>query len=154
MAFDNNAYGDITKMNSGVAGRDVLLSIWDAKGENLLAVGGQQGFTLTKGTETLDASSKDGDGWSAKMAGAKEWSIEADGVFKSDDEALQAMSKAFDTGDYVCIKVVDVKRQKNLYGGIALIAEYALEAPYDDMMTWSATFEGVGPLKEIGDLAV
>ena len=35
---------------------------------------------------------------------------------------------------------------RSLFGGLAIITDYPIEAPYDDAVTYSLTFDGTGPL--------
>ena len=64
------------------AGKDILLCIFDATGEKLLAISGQQGLTVTRTAEALEVTSKDAaGGWKSKIAGTKEWSIENSGIY-------------------------------------------------------------------------
>lgn len=154
MAFDGNAYCNMDNIDDVLAGKDVILSIWDETGANLLAIGGQQGLSINRSAETIDASSKDSDGWGSSKPGMKSWSIDTNGVFKKDDDSHKEMGLAFNNGTKVCLKVVDVRNTKNLYGGTAYITEYSLEAPHEDMMTWSATFAGVGELVDLADIVI
>lgn len=36
-----------------------------------------------------------------------------------------------------------------MFGGLAVITDYPLEAPYDDAMTYSLSFEGMGALLDL-----
>ena len=79
----------------------------------------------------------------------KEWSIDTDGIYVKNDESHAILSAAFDAGDPVCIKVYDNKRKKGLFGGLAVITDYPIEAPYDDSVTYSLTFSGMGKLVDL-----
>lgn len=133
-----------------VAGKDILLCVFDSSGDNLLAVAGQRGFTLNRSAESTDTSSKDTQGgWSSKAAGMKEWGVDTDGVYVIGDQSHSILTKAFENGDPVCVKVVNVKQQIGLWGGLAIVTDYPIEAPYDDSMTYSMTLEGVGALVDL-----
>ena len=41
------------------------------------------------------------------------------------------------------------KTKKGMFGGLAVITDYPLEAPYDDAMTYSLSLEGMGPLVDL-----
>ena len=48
-AYDDNAYCDFTSSSAkAVAGKDILLAIYNADGTKLLAISGQQGLTITE----------------------------------------------------------------------------------------------------------
>ena len=53
----------------------------------------------------------------------------------------------------VCLKVIDAKEKKPLFGGLACITDYTLEAPYDDSMTYSLSFSGNGALTDLTNLS-
>ena len=150
-AFDANAYCDFSaSAASAMAGKDVLLGVWKADGSAILAVAGQQGLTINRSADTIEVSTKDTEGgWKASIAGMKEWSIDLDGLYVKDDASQAILSKAFTDGDLVCIKVYDAKAKKGLFGGIAAITDYPIEAPYDDAVTYSVSFSGVGKLTDL-----
>lgn len=152
-AYDNGTYCDFTSSSAkAVAGKDILLAIFNADGSKLLAISGQQGLTINRSADSIEITSKDTQGgWKAKIAGMKEWSIDNDGLYVPGDESHGLLSKAFDNSDLICIKVINGKTKKGMFGGLAVITDYPLEAPYDDAMTYSLTLEGVGALLDLGE---
>lgn len=150
-AYDNNAYCDFSSTAAkAVAGKDIILCIYNTDGTELLAISGQQGLTINRSADSIEITSKDTQGgWKSKIAGMKEWSIDNDGIYALDDESHLILSKAFEDGDPVCLKVVDGKRKRGMFGGLAVITDYPLEAPYDDSMTYSLTLEGMGALVDL-----
>lgn len=149
--FDDNAYCDFSSSAAqAVAGKDILLCVFDSTGANLLAIAGQQGLTINRSADTIEITSKDTTGgWKGYIAGMKEWSIDNDGLYVASDAAHRALSEAFTNGDPVCIKVINSKTKKGMFGGLASITEYTLEAPYDDAMTYSITLSGMGGLADL-----
>lgn len=149
--FDNNDYCDFTSTAAkAVAGKDILLCIFNAAGDQLLAISGQQGLTINRSADSIEITSKDTQGgWKSKIAGMKEWSIDNDGIYSLGDESHAELSRAFENGDPVCLKVVNGKQKKGMFGGLAVITDYPLEAPYDDSMTYSITLEGMGALVDL-----
>lgn len=150
-ANDNNAYCDFSStVAKALAGKDILLAIWNATGDKLLAISGQQGLTINRSADSIEITSKDTEGgWKSKIAGMKEWSIDNDGIYVPNDESHTILSQAFENGDPVCLKVVNGKTKKGMFGGLAVITDYPLEAPYDDSVTYSLTFEGMGKLVDL-----
>lgn len=149
--YDDNAYCDFSSTAAkAMAGKDLLLGIWNDDGTAILAVGGQQSLTINRSADTVEITSKDTDGgWKSYIAGMKEWSIDTDGIYVKDDESHKILSKAFDAGDPVCVKVYDNKEKKGMFGGLAVITDYPIEAPYDDSVTYSMTFTGMGKLVDL-----
>lgn len=153
--FEDNLYCDFTgTATKAVAGKDILLAVFDSTGTNLLAVAGQQGLTINRSKDSIEVTSKDtAGGWKSKIGGMKEWSIDNDGLYVGSDGSHKALSKAFDDDEFVCLKVINQKTKTSLFGGIAIVTDYPLEAPYDDAMTYSITLEGNGPLTDLTDEA-
>ena len=149
--YDNNSYCDFTRNAAkGTAGKDIILAVWNADGSKLLAVSGQQGLTINRSADSIEITSKDTQGgWKSKIAGMKEWSIDNDGLYVSDDDSHKALSYAFENGDALCIKVVNAKTKKGMFGGLAIVTDYSLEAPFDDAMTYSISLEGMGALVDL-----
>lgn len=135
---------------NAIAGKDIIIAVWDATGENLLAVKGQQGLTINRSADSIEISSKDTEGgWKSKISGMKEWSIDTDGLYVTGDESHAILSKAFEDSNPVCVKVVNKKTKKGMFAGFACITDYPIEAPYDDAMTYSLTLEGQGKLVDL-----
>lgn len=150
-AFDNNAYCDFSSSAAkAVAGKDILLAVYSMDGSDLLAISGQQGLTINRSADSIEITSKDTEGgWKSKIAGMKEWSIDNDGLYVPNDQSHAVLSQAFDNSDPVCVKVVNGKTKVGMFGGLAVITDYPIEAPYDDAMTYSLTLEGMGALVDL-----
>ena len=150
-AFDSNDYCDFTSTAAkAIAGKDILLCVWSLDGMQLLAISGQQGLTINRSADTIEISSKDTQGgWKSYLPGMKEWSIDNDGLYVPNDESHTILSQAFDNGDPVCIKVINGKTKKGMFGGLAVITDYPIEAPYDDAVTYSLTLDGMGRLVDL-----
>ena len=137
-----------------VAGKDILLAVWNADATKLLAVAGQQTLTINRSADEIEVNTKDtAGGWKSKISGMKEWSIDNEGLYVADADSHKALTEAFENSDPVCLVVCDIKAKKDLFGGIAYVTEYTLEAPYDDAMTYSASFSGNGALTDLSEEA-
>ena len=146
-AYDGGEYCDFDTAADIVAGKDILLTLWNTDGTKLLAISGQQGLTINRSAETIEVNSKSTEGgWKDSLAGMKEWSIDNDGLWVASDDAHKALATAFRDGAPVCIKVINNKTNKGLFGGLAVITDYPIEAPYDDAVTYSITLQGKGAL--------
>ena len=152
MAFEDNLYCDFSNTaTKAVAGKDILLAIFDNTGEELLAIAGQQRLTINRSADSLEVSNKNTGGWKAKLPGMKEWSIDNDGLYVSSDESHKELGKAYEEGNFVCLKVVNQREKKALFGGLAIVSDYSLEAPYDDAMTYSISLDGNGALVDLSN---
>lgn len=133
-----------------LAGKDVLLAVWNKDGSELLAISGQQGLTINRSADSIEITSKDTEGgYKSKIAGMKEWSIDNDGLYILNDKAHQRLSEAFENSETVVLKVVNTKAKKGMFAGFAVITDYPLEAPHDDAVTYSLSFEGKGKLIDL-----
>ena len=145
--YDDGGYCDFDAAADIVAGKDILLGVWNADGSKLLAISGQQGLTINRSAETIEVNSKSTEGgWKDSLAGLKEWSIDNDGLWVSSDNAHKALATAFKNGTPVCVKVYNRATNKGLFGGLAIVTDYPIEAPYDDAVTYSITLQGKGAL--------
>ena len=146
--FENGAYCNFdSSTTKAVAGKDIILSVFDATGTNLLAISGQKGLTINRSADSIEVTSKDTQGgWKSKIAGMKEWSVDNDGFYIPSHASHKAIGTAFQNSDPVCIKIVNGKTKKSMFGGLAYVTDYSLEAPYDDGMTYSMSLEGNGAL--------
>nr|DAL10529.1 MAG TPA_asm: major tail protein [Caudoviricetes sp.] len=151
--FDNNVYCEFPEAVAK-AGKDILLCLFTSDGTKLLAIAGQQSLTINRSADTVETTSKDTKGgWKSQMAGMKEWSIDSDGAYVMCAESHKELQKYFESGDLMCIKIVDIKESKPLFGGLAVLTEYTLEAPYDDAMTYSCSIAGNGALVDLTSLS-
>ena len=62
-AYDSGEYCDFDTAAAVMAGKDVLLGVWNADGTKLLAVDGQQSLTINRSAETIEVNSKSENGW-------------------------------------------------------------------------------------------
>lgn len=153
--FDSGVYCDFNaNAATAMAGKNILLAVFNLAGDKLLAVAGQQGLTINRSADSIEVTSKDTvGGWKSKIAGMKEWSIDNDGLYIPSAESHKELGKAFEGSELVCIKVIDAKAKKSMFGGLAIITDYTLEAPYDDAMTYSISLEGNGALVDLTTLS-
>ena len=135
-----------------MAGAKRGLNVLVSTGEGQV-LGGQRGATLNRGSETLDVSNKaTGGAWKEFIAGAKEWSIECDGILIDGDASFTALETAFLNGTIVKVKIGDDAGWG--YNGNAIITDFPIEAPYDDALTYTVTLQGTGELSKVAGKAV
>ena len=148
--FEEQAYCDMTTPQSAVAGRDVQLCVFDSTGSELLAVAGQQGLTVNRSQESIEVSAKDtSGGWKSFISGMKEWSIETEGLYVISDATHKILGAAYENAEAVCVKVINTKDESGLFGGVAIVTEYSLEAPFDEAMTYTISLSGIGKLTDL-----
>lgn len=145
--FEEQLYCDFGGVaQEGMAGKDILLCVFDKTGAELLAIAGQQGLTINREKETIEVNTKTAGGWKQKVHGIKDWSIDLSGLYSKNHESHKVLEQAFANDDFLCLKVMDMKEKKPLFGGLAILGDFPIEAPFDDAVTYSTTFAGTGPL--------
>ena len=128
---------------SKVSGMKVKVFIGKAGVGKVLA--GQQGATLNRSAETIDATSKDTDGfWKESLQGFKEWSIDCDGAYVESDEAYNELEGAFLNSENVPVYIQFPSG--TMYSGTATITDFPIEAPFDDLVKYSLSLQGSGAL--------
>lgn len=105
---------------------------------------GQRSATLNRSAETIDTTTKDGNGWAESEVGMKSWSIDCDGAFIESDVAYTELEAAFLAGANVEVYVQFPSGAK--YAGEAAITDFPLEFPFDDLVTYSISLQGSGAL--------
>lgn len=98
--------------------------------------------TFNRSADTLDLTSKDNAGWQDEDYGIQSWSIEGDGVLVEDDAGYLALEDAFMNRKSVKVRFETEKGAQ--YEGDAIITDFPVEAPYDDLATYSITLNGKG----------
>lgn len=125
----------------------VLVNTGTSIAPSLKPIAAQRGATLNRSAETLDVTSKDSEGWKENLAGLKEWSIDADGLLIESDAGFKALEDAFMDSEKIKIQLQTASGNK--YEGDAIITDFPIEAPYDDVATYSLSFTGAGKLAKI-----
>ena len=129
-------------------GLNVIISV--KKGGAYKVVGEQRNATLNRGSETLDVSNKaTGGAWKEFIAGAKEWSVDGDGILIDGDEAFGLLEDAYLSGELVEVKIGDDSGWG--FQGNAIITDFPVEAPYDDALSYSMTLQGTGALSKVAE---
>lgn len=149
-------YTELTgNLSAAIAGKDILLSVWDVTGSTLLAVAGQQGLTINRDKDVIEVTAKDSEGgWKQKISAGKEWSIDNDGIYVRSHDSHKQLKAIFESDEPVLLKVTNQKAQTEMFGGLAILKSYPIEAPYDDAVTYTASFDGTGPLVDLEDVAI
>ena len=129
-------------------GLDVLIkvNVGTAETPEYVAVGAQRGASLSRSAETLDKTSKDSDGWQESLSGLKSWSISTDGLLILDDAGYEALENAYMMSENVLVQFST--KSGAMFEGDAIITSIDLDAPYDDLISYTAEFQGSGAIKK------
>ena len=112
-----------------------------------LKVAGQRGGTFNLSSDEIDLSSKDNYGFADRDYGTQEWSIDGDGVFIEGDTSHDAILDAFLAREALLVRWTFPSGKS--YEGRAIITDFPIEAPYDDVATYSLTLMGKGAFEEV-----
>lgn len=141
-----------------VAGVDILLLVNTGTDQAPVwtEVGGQRGATLSESLETIDVTAKDSGGVQEFAPGLYSWTISADGVDVVGNEAQEALKTAIRNRQP--IKVRWSENGVDVFEGTAIVTSYEVEAPHDDVATFSLELQGTGqpvlnPARDAGDTA-
>lgn len=125
-----------------ISGVKVKVYIKDSTTGQVL--GGQRGATLNRSAETLDATTKESEGWQENEAGIKSWGLDADGILVESNAAHELLEDAFLNSTKVTAYMELPSGTK--FEGECIIVDFPIEAPYDDLVTYSVTLTGSGVL--------
>jgi TP901-1 family phage major tail protein len=130
-------------------GVEVLIKVNTSATEtpSFVSVLGQKGGTFQRGYDTIDLTSKDNAGWADADYGNGNWSISVDGNLEETDPALDKLEVAFLAAEVV--KVQFVFPSGKAYEGNAIITDFSIEAPHDDVASYSLELTGKGQYTEI-----
>lgn len=130
--------------NQKIKGLEVLLYV--KVGEDMVAIGGQRGASLSMSADELDVTDKTTDQYKTFLVGLKEWSISCDGLVVTDETAYGALVQAFLDGETID---VELKGAGFGYKGTVAIASMDFDAQYDDALTYSCELKGASKLDKI-----
>ena len=120
-------------------GNDIRVSI----GEVL--IGGQQGCSINRETETSETTTKDSGVWAESEATGLSWSVDCDGLVVVGDEGLEALETAWENLQKVDVKYGSAEKYKT---GKAIITSLSSNSPSKDKTTYSVSLQGVGALSK------
>ena len=121
-------------------GNDIRVSIGE------ILIGGQQGCSMNRETETSDTTTKDSGVWSEAEAIGLSWSIDCDGLVVVGDEGLEALESAWENLQQVDVKYGSSSKYKT---GKAIITSLSSNSASKEKTTYSVSLQGVGALTNI-----
>lgn len=124
-----------------------------AQDDKILAISGQKGANLNRTMAEIDTTSKDDDsGWETSIAGLRAWDVSIDGAWVLGDTALGAIEDAFMSDEHThetgIFDVYLTMPSGQAYSGRALATSLPIAAPHGDLITYTLSFKGTGPLKK------
>ena len=118
-------------------GFDCLLSIGGK------AVAAQINANINRNTRASDITNRIEMTWENYLSGTRNWTVQCNGAYVTDDEALVALEEAFSTGADVDV-TLDSGTVK--YEGKAFITSFPIGAQYNKDVTYTLHLQGKGEL--------
>ena len=106
-------------------------------------IGGQQGCSINRETETAETTTKDSGVWAESEAVGLSWSIDCDGLVVVGDEGLEALENAWENLQQIDVKYGTAEKYKT---GKAIITSLSCNSPSKEKSTYSVSLQGVGAL--------
>ena len=101
-------------------------------------------WSLDLGTDDIDITSFDSNGWKEYLAGLKEWSGNMEGNLKiGDTNGQKAILNAWLAGETV---VVNLNVSADVTFSGSAFVKPSIEVPVDDKASFSCDIQGTGPL--------
>lgn len=153
MSYEAEKYPAFTG-STAKAGKKFLMYVgYDSKW-NL--VGGLRDTGVEESFDTIDATTKDDDGYSSSIPGLASWTANASLVVKNGNEGdavIKNWVRNKEVRDAVpALKLAFVDTIDNSYQeGYGVVGTYSTDASYDDLITRSIDITGCGPLVEKTD---
>lgn len=115
-------------------------------------LGATKDTPLSISADTIDATTKDDDGWGSKIPGTKSWSSSINLVAKKDDQSFNVLEEWMMNDELQSVKpAINVAfvntATKKYYVGWCTITSMNLTASYSDVATWAFELQGVGPIE-------
>ena len=143
-------------MNKHSTGLIVRAYIAKEIGDQLKVVGGQRDSTLNINLAEIDVSSKDDfDGWADTIGGQRTWDLSLGGAYVTGDEAIEILEDALldeHTQDIGRFQVYLTSPSGRVRTGQAVITSFSENSPHTDLITYSISLNGAGPLRKIPSL--
>lgn len=114
------------------------------------AIAGTRSFTLNLSQDTPDATTKDSEGWKEVIEGLREWSVDFDGLFDATatEGFEERMDAIIDRDGSVTLKMSTEESGDTYWTGSAVMSNMTLDAPMEDVVSFSGTFVGNGALSK------
>ena len=109
-----------------------------------LVLASQQGGSLDLSASTLDATSKDSNGFEEYEAGLRSASVSCDGLVVVSDPAYRHLLAQFVEGEKVDIEIQSEENDLFEFSAEAIITSAPISFGYDELLTYSFDFQVSG----------
>lgn len=106
------------------------------------AIGGQRDAKLRLGSNLIDATHKGSGSWKRTLAGIRDYSVQADCLVVESDAQQAALITAFLSATQATVSVTFYMPWGETFSGTCQIGSLEWGAPYNEMATFVASFDG------------
>lgn len=101
-------------------------------------------FTLNN--EQIEVTCKDNDGAKQYTLGGQDWNFTVGGIFQFDNVGIDLLSDMAIAKDIATIRFGTAEAGDFFFEGEAYISTISVQAPLNGPATYTATFQGTGPI--------
>lgn len=118
-------------------------------------LGGQRKGNFTRTADVIKAQHKDSFPWYRKVQGFIQWNFDFDGVWIIDsetgvqDEGIRKMQELWAASEEAYVRIITPRYDEpapagSSYTGYAIIGEFSIDGPHDNLITYTGKLEGNG----------
>ena len=106
--------------------------------------------SISMSLETRDTSSKASAGWADALYGQRSWSVDVEGLLTFASGNITELWAIYENRTVVTLKFIQATPITGdaYWSGTALLTSLSADAPMEDSMTYSASFQGSGVLAD------
>ena len=115
-------------------------------------VGSMRSKQLQRSKAMIETSSDEDPGWSTTIAGQRSWSMSGETLYVYDNAGQEAIEAAYESDDPVHFRLTQIDQAgepvvgSNQFKGLAHVTEASLQASTNEVVTYSLSAQGTGPL--------
>ena len=109
------------------------------------AMGSEQNTVLTRNHTPIDVTDKGSDDWEENLAGLRNWTLENNGFYITNDTAYEALETAYEDNTPVDVKLRDTNNNDQ-WTGSAYITSLQLSTPNPEAVQQAISLKGTGAL--------
>ena len=119
-------------------------------GSGYVTVATSTSASIQMSLETRDTSNKASAGWADALYGQRSWSVDVEGLLTFASGNITELWAIYENRTVVTLKFIQATPITGdvYWSGTALLTSLSADAPMEDSMTYSASFQGSGVLAD------
>tara|TARA_Y100001973_G_C5199922_1_gene336837 strand:+ start:2296 stop:2718 length:423 start_codon:yes stop_codon:yes gene_type:complete len=129
-------------------GTDFIVQV--DKGAGYVTIATSTSASISMSLETRDTSAKSSAGWAEALYGQRSWTIDVEGLLNFGTGNITELWSIYENRTVCTIKFIQTTpvTGDSYWSGTALLTSLSADAPMEDSMTYSASFQGSGVLAD------